>query len=426
MERSAGAVCIELRSYRQLLLVGMAFYALWWGVVDVFLPHAFNPVLGRALVVGAGVSVVGATFVSGWAARHVAALFAAILWLATAHYFYLVHGNAADAVWLSGALVTIAVASVLLSSRALVVYTVFAMGLALFAALTSRPLERTIFLPSVVTILLLSNMMARHRARAEREALSAEHARQESTRLEEEGRFKSRILSVVSHELLTPLQSIRLNCEAMQRWPEADASTHSKRMAAVSRSVLRLTGLIESLLSYARFERGEVEVRHEEVDLAAVLSEAVERALPAARAKHLDLRLSVEPDVGRIRSDASLIRSLVTQLVSNAIEYTAAGSVELTAAEAAGGHAISVRDTGCGVPAEQQSAINEPFTFLEPTQRKHRPGIGLGLALVKEIADALRATFTVASTVGVGSTFTVVLPRMPPLPRRGCGAAEKG
>jgi signal transduction histidine kinase len=100
----------------------------------------------------------------------------------------------------------------------------------------------------------------------------------------------------------------------------------------------------------------------------------------------------------------------------NAIKFTDAGVVEVSLSHAAGAHRLAVRDSGPGIAPEHQARIFEPFEQLEAMKKKHLPGVGLGLSLVKEMADALAGRIELESRVGSGSTFTVVLPS-PPLPQ---------
>src|SRR5262249_52996986 len=101
----------------------------------------------------------------------------------------------------------------------------------------------------------------------------------------------------------------------------------------------------------------------------------------------------------------------------NALKYTEQGAIEVSFGHADGAHHLVVRDTGPGIPPEQQMTIFEPFEQLEPIRQKHTPGVGLGLALVKEMAGALGGRVELTSQLGAGSTFSVVLPSIGPPPQ---------
>ena len=115
-----------------------------------------------------------------------------------------------------------------------------------------------------------------------------------------------------------------------------------------------------------------------------------------------------------MRSDPKLVRLILTNLVANAIKYTDAGSITVDVAAGAAFDRVSVRDTGRGIPEQDQRRIFEAFTQLEPMHHHHLPGVGLGLALVKEMSDSLGARIELRSRVGEGSTFTFSLPRRLP------------
>jgi signal transduction histidine kinase len=397
--------------YRRALAWGAGLYLLWWAFVQALLPGSFNPFLGRLLVVALCGAVLGATFVSRWVARRVAPLFAACMWTLTLHYFYLLHGNRGDATWWAGCVVVVAAVGALLSTRgALVAYSIFTLASTLGLMALERHILDSIFLPSIATVLFLSNVALRSRLRAAEERHSAIEARLERDRAREASEFKSMFLALVSHELVTPLQSLRLNADILARLPEAKAPSCANAIEKIGRGQRRLADLIESLLEYSRIEAGRLEVHVEDLDLAALVSDTVEDLAPQAQAKALDFRLRIEPGLPCLRSDRRIVRLLVANLVANAVKYTERGGVEIEVARGASGPRISVQDSGRGIPAADHARVFEAFTQLEPISGKHLPGLGLGLALVKQMADAIGAQVEMQSVVGKGSTFTVVLP----------------
>ena len=115
-----------------------------------------------------------------------------------------------------------------------------------------------------------------------------------------------------------------------------------------------------------------------------------------------------------VLADNQRLKQVLLNLVANGVKYNHAhGSVSLSWEERPDGRVrLAVRDTGPGIPAEHQSMIFEPFEHLEPLQRKHTPGVGLGLTVVKELVQSLGGRIEVESQVGQGSTFTVVLPSL--------------
>lgn len=232
-------------------------------------------------------------------------------------------------------------------------------------------------------------------------------ARDEAERASE---TKTVFLSLVSHELMSPLQTMRLNIESLQRKPGAVAPAHGEKLGKISRSADRLFDLIESLLEFVRFESGRIQVRREVVSLADLIATVVEDLGSQARQKGLNLHLHVSEDLTPVNTDPRLFRLVLVNLVGNAIKYTDHGRVDVALDRGERGHRVRVTDTGPGIPPEKQATIFEPFTQLESVKHKHTPGVGLGLTLVRAMAKALDGEITVSSRMGEGSTFTFVLP----------------
>jgi signal transduction histidine kinase len=238
-----------------------------------------------------------------------------------------------------------------------------------------------------------------------------ETARLERDKAERASRAKSDLLGLVSHELMTPVAALRLIAQRMERDKRAPlAPVHLalvRRMIALS---VRLGGAIESLLEYARLEAGPRTVQEEPVDLLALVGEVVEELRPQAEEKGLELRVLPEADLTPVLGDRRLLRMIVANLASNAIKFTEAGWVGVKVWQAHGAHRLSVQDTGPGIPADERERIFEPFHQLEPLLHKHKPGIGLGLALAREAAAALGGRIELRAE-DPGSTFTVTLPQ---------------
>jgi signal transduction histidine kinase len=223
-------------------------------------------------------------------------------------------------------------------------------------------------------------------------------------------RVRTRLLANVSHELRTPLSALVLQVERMRR-DAAELSPHHRDAVARMRSAThRLTGLVDSLLEHARFEAGGISLRPEPVDPARVAAEVIEDLRPQAARKGLALSGPEPGGPSRVDTDPRLLRLVLLNLVSNAIKFTDAGGVGVSVEAAEGEHRLVVRDTGRGIAPEDQARIFEPFEQLETIARKHTPGVGLGLALVREVVSALGGRISVESAPGEGSTFLVAIP----------------
>jgi signal transduction histidine kinase len=405
----------ELRGYRTLLGLGAAVYLGWWFAVEALLPGSFNPLPGRLLIVAALALGLVATYVNAAARAHARLVFTLCVWLLTAHYFFLLDGNHGEESWCVGTFITVGAASAAFSTRqALVVYSLFVMALATVVAVRLGPLGlRTLLLPGLATVLLLANLAAHGRARLEEERLRVVRAQEQRDVAVQANEFKTTLLGLVGHELTTPLQTIQLNVEALDRRVDAPATERVDRQHRMLRASRQLGDLIETLLVYARIDAGRLVVEEEAFDLAAVAAEAVDDLESLARAKRLELGIGVGSEVEgiEVRSDPKLVRLILTNLIANAIKYTDAGTITVDVATDSAGARVSVRDTGRGIPEKDQQRIFDAFTQVEPMHHHHLPGVGLGLALVKEMSDALGAQIAVLSKVGEGSTFTFSLPR---------------
>jgi signal transduction histidine kinase len=224
---------------------------------------------------------------------------------------------------------------------------------------------------------------------------------------------KDEFLGLVSHELRTPLTTLQLLIERLRLEDvERLSAMQVGLLDRMDTATRRLAHMIESVLHYSRMQSGKLRVDPREIDLVAEVEPLVDEVRPSAARKGLELVAEAGPAVPPIVSDPDLLRLIVSNLVSNAIKFTAQGRIGVAVSHDGGLHRIAVSDTGRGIPAAQQARIFEPFEQLEPSRQKHTPGVGLGLALVRAMADALGGRIELVSEPGVGSTFTVVLPQM--------------
>jgi PAS domain S-box-containing protein len=247
---------------------------------------------------------------------------------------------------------------------------------------------------------------ALERARLYREA---QEARAEA---ETANQAKSAFLASMSHELRTPLNAISGYADLMEagiRGPTTDAQLQD--LARIRRSTRHLLGLINDVLSFARIDAGSLSYDIAEVPLAPLLADA--EAMVAPQSAERGLALTVRPcnPGARVRADADKVRQILLNLLGNAIKFTPrGGAVEAFAEVEDGAARIHVRDTGVGIPAEKLSAVFEPFVQLERRYSSPGEGVGLGLAISRELARAMGGELSVESAVGEGSTFTLVLP----------------
>lgn len=250
-------------------------------------------------------------------------------------------------------------------------------------------------------------------ANAELESMN-EELQQANLDLAEASAAKSRFFAKASHELRTPLTAIIGFASVLSRGLAGDLSPEQHLQVDMILGAARhLLALIDDLLDLSRLEAGRVEVVPSRFDAARLTAEVVEACRPLAEEKGLRLSCKVPEGGCQVLQDETRLRQILLNLVGNAIKYTEDGEVlvRLTASDD-GRMALEVRDTGCGIPQDELSAVFEPFARSSAVEAAGGvEGAGLGLTLVKEFAELLGGRVSVESTVGQGSVFSVLLPR---------------
>jgi signal transduction histidine kinase len=239
---------------------------------------------------------------------------------------------------------------------------------------------------------------------------------------EQASQAKSDFLSMVSHELRTPLTTLRIQVERLARDPALAASERHQRIVHhLGESSNRLERLIESLLYYARAEKAPLQAQLDPVDVSAVLHDVIDEHRSQAEGNGLTLALDVGP-IPAVSSDGRFLRMIASNLVGNAVKFTEQGEVRVEARWADDRLVMTVADTGPGIAPADQARVFEPFEHVEPVAAKHTPGFGLGLALVRQMLQALGGRISLDAEVGRGSTFTVELPAVRASSSNGSGS----
>jgi heavy metal sensor kinase len=230
------------------------------------------------------------------------------------------------------------------------------------------------------------------------------------SRLDQSFDHMRRFVADASHELRTPISIIRGEADVALSH-DRSAAEYKQALALVLDESRRLSRLVDDLLNLARADAGRVKLRVEEFYLNDLLAECCRSANTLAGARGVTLECPAHDDVA-FRGDEELVRRMVMNLIDNAIRYTPAGGRVSATLESRGGDvAIRITDTGTGIAPEVAAHVFERFYRGDKARSRQDGGFGLGLAIVKWIAESHKGAVELASMPGVGSTFTVTLPR---------------
>ena len=249
---------------------------------------------------------------------------------------------------------------------------------------------------------------------SERKAI--EHTLQlKNIELERANRAKDRFLATMSHELRTPLNAILgFTGLMLMRLPGPLTETQERQLTHVQNSGRHLLALINDLLDLARIESGHTDLAIEDVDVIAVFDEVAATLRPTAEARGLSLAVEPAAQLPLARADRRALRQAALNLVGNAVKFTALGGVRVRAetAEREGRPmlAVAVIDTGVGIGADDQARLFQAFVQVGDRTLREQ-GTGLGLHLSLKLMEQMGGTLTLQSEPGVGSTFTLWLPR---------------
>jgi signal transduction histidine kinase len=250
----------------------------------------------------------------------------------------------------------------------------------------------------------------RHELSEKKQELEAANAK-----LREADESKSRFFANISHELRTPLTLLIAPLETLRHRGEDLAAVERRELLGIMHgNALRLLKLINDLLDLVRLEAGRGEARREPVGLEAWARGLAGSLRHAAEEKRLTLETVVAPGLGAVLADRDQLDKICLNLLFNALKFTPAGGrVELGVAREDGHLRLRVRDTGVGIAPEHLPRIFDRFWQADASARRQFQGTGLGLALVKELAEAQGGTVEAASTPGAGTVMTVRLPFLP-------------
>jgi HAMP domain-containing protein/CheY-like chemotaxis protein/signal transduction histidine kinase len=280
-----------------------------------------------------------------------------------------------------------------------------------------------------------AQLLAEQNARIELKNAEVEQARVEledkAEQLALSSKYKSEFLANMSHELRTPLNSLLILAKLLA---DNDEGTLTEKQVEFARTIYNagsdLLELINDILDLSKVEAGKMDVHVAQLEPKAIADYVDRTFRPLAEQKVLDFEVSVAPDApATLATDEQRLQQVLKNLLSNAFKFTERGGIKLEIGRAAAdvqfaspllshGDVVrfSVRDTGVGIPADKLKLIFEAFQQADGTTSRRFGGTGLGLSISREIARLLGGEVHVESTPGVGSTFTLYLPVLSPIP----------
>ncbi len=227
-------------------------------------------------------------------------------------------------------------------------------------------------------------------------------------RLSELSQAKANFVSNISHELRTPLTHIKGYIELLITNSLGKTTGEQQQALDVcQRATSRLEGLVDDLIMFSLSSKGELTLKQDKTDLTVLAYSAVKIAAQRAEGRDVTVHAVVDKDIPFVKADAEKISWVLSQLIDNGIKFTPAGGrvVVNVKQEAENLVAVSVIDTGIGIPADKLKEIFEPFHQLDDSSTRRYGGTGLGLSLVRQIIEAHGSMIEVHSTEGRGTTF---------------------
>jgi signal transduction histidine kinase len=229
------------------------------------------------------------------------------------------------------------------------------------------------------------------------------------------GRNEDELIALIAHELRNPLAAIVSALELLRHEGD-DAATRAQVESTMDRQTRQMACLIEDLLDVSRVRYGKAEHQTQLLDMAEVMNLAIETVRPTLDQRGHMLDVTVQPERMMIQGDRTRLAQVVTNLLVNAAKYTdPGGRIELAAQTEGDDVVIRVRDNGVGISPELRPHVFEPFAQASHSVGRSRGGLGIGLALVRQIVAAHGGTVSASSAgEGQGSEFVVRLPQRTP------------
>ncbi len=231
-------------------------------------------------------------------------------------------------------------------------------------------------------------------------------------RLAEASRMKSEFINIVSHQLRSPLTNIKWTFEVMASEEfKVSAEKQEEYFVNVKENIARMVELIDDLLIVSKIEQGSFSITKREISLEDLIKDLVERYNVFAEASRIKLNFYSQENLPKVLADSSFLKIVTENLIDNAIRYTKGGGVvEIKLIKEKDKVLFAIKDSGVGIPQEEQKYIFQKFFRAENISRERTRGSGLGLYVCKSILDKLGGQIWFKSQLGKGTTFFFRLP----------------
>jgi PAS domain S-box-containing protein len=260
-----------------------------------------------------------------------------------------------------------------------------------------------------------------------REQLARETSELARREMERVNRAKDEFLATISHELRTPLNAITGWTSILRRKPR-DETKLERGLEVIERNARAQARLVDDLLDVSRIISGKLLLNLAKTEVIAIIVAAADAVRPAAEGKGVRLVVDIDPEIGATMADADRLQQIAWNLLSNAVRFTPRGGrVTVTCDRAASVIEIRVQDTGAGIAAEHLPHVFERFKQIDSSTTRTHGGLGLGLAIVRHLAEAHGGSVEARSEgLGRGSTFVVTLPILAVMPAASTPATTTG
>lgn len=227
-----------------------------------------------------------------------------------------------------------------------------------------------------------------------------------------EDRMRREFVANVSHELRTPLTTVRTYAETLlEGGADTDAETSARFLRVIMGETDRMARLVEDLMTLSRLDSDRIQLDRHELDVTDVVTEVAERFAERCRRKKIDLRVTAAPDLPPVTADRDRLEQVLTNLLGNAVDFTPEGGTISIGAERVGEKvAVSVRDSGVGIPAEDLPRIFDRFFRVERGRSREFGGTGLGLSIARDLVEAHGGRIAIESETGDGTEVRFTLP----------------